>query len=286
MTAVDTFFQIFLYPENWDYKLNLVFLLVALIYLLLTGPFRKRLKEAEPVPGWKKLCFLLGLIFYYFSLGSPLDLLAHELFSMHMLQMSVMFFVVPPLLLLGIPTYLLLPVLRIRWIRGLLSFFTRPIISMFFFNVLMWIYHVPPIFEAIMSSHINHVAVHALLLFAALCMWWPIIGPVPDMDRLKPLLKLALIFGNGILLTPACAMITFTDSILYPSYSHMSDIVPIMSPIHDQQLGGVIMKVIQEIVYIFAIGLVFVKWMRMEREKDEQERLEWEEQGGVLTRQE
>jgi putative membrane protein len=87
-------------------------------------------------------------------------------------------------------------------------------------------------------------------------------------------------------LTPPCAMITFTDSILYPTYSQMSHMLPLMSPLHDQQLGGVIMKVVQEIVYIFAIGLVFVKWIRLEREKDEREQLELEKQGHVLSRQE
>ncbi|MBA4601939.1 cytochrome c oxidase assembly protein [Thermoactinomyces mirandus] len=274
MTASQTFLQLFAYVSNWDFQLNLVFLLAGIAYLLLTGPVRCRFKNAEPVKEWKKAVFLTGLILYYFSLGSPLNLLAHEMFSMHMLQMAFLYFVVPPLLLLGLPAYLLRLILRVRMMKTILSFFTRPIFTLFLFNGTMSFYHVPVVFDTIMASEALHNVSHVILMFTALCMWWPIVAPVPEMDRLKPLFKLALIFGNGVLLTPACAMITFTNELLFNTYAEMSQLVPLLSPIHDQQLGGVIMKIMQEIVYITAISTVLVRWIRSERAKDEKELLE------------
>lgn len=274
MTATQTFVQLFVHAGNWDFQLNIIFLLLAIAYLLLTGPLHRRFKNAEPVKDWKKAVFLSGLILYYFSLGSPLNLLGHEMFSMHMLQMAFLYFVVPPLLLMGIPAYLLRLILRIKPVKMILSFFTRPIFTLFLFNGTMSFYHVPVVFDAIMASETLHIVSHAILMFTAICMWWPIVAPVPEIDNLKPLFKLALIFGNGVLLTPACAMITFTNELLFNTYAEMSQLVPLMSPIHDQQLGGVIMKIMQEIVYITAISVVLVRWIRSERAKDEQDLLE------------
>ncbi len=274
MTASETFVQLFAYTSNWDFQLNIIFLLIAIAYLFLTGPLRRHFKNAKPVKDWKKVIFLTGLMLYYFSFGSPLDLLAHEMFSMHMLQMSFLYFAVPPLLLLGLPAYLFRLILRIKPVKMILIFFTRPIFTLFFFNGTMSFYHVPIVFDAIMSSETLHIVSHAILMFAALCMWWPIVAPVPELDQRKPLFKLALIFGNGVLLTPACAMITFTNELLFNTYAEMSQLVPLLSPIHDQQLGGVIMKIMQEIVYITAISTVLVRWIRSERAKDEKDLLE------------
>jgi putative membrane protein len=41
--------------------------------------------------------------------------------------------------------------------------------------------------------------------------------------------------------------------------------------VEDQQTGGVIMKIIQEIVYGTVIGYVFFRWARREREKEKNE---------------
>ncbi len=41
-----------------------------------------------------------------------------------------------------------------------------------------------------------------------------------------------------------------------------------MPVVQDQQTGGIIMKIVQEIVYGTIIGYVFFRWARREREKD------------------
>jgi putative membrane protein len=278
--STQDFFHLFLLPANWNHLLNLLFLMTAIVYLALTGPWKKIFPHAEPVSGKTKGLFLLALLIYYFALGSPLALMAHELFSMHMLQMSLLYFVLPPLLLLGIPAYMWRPLLHLPLLHALGRFFTRPVFTLFFFNGVISLYHIPIVFDTIMRNHPLHYISHAILLFAAFCTWWPIACPVPEYDRVPSLHKLALIFGNGVLLTPACAMITFTDVILFKTYATMSPLIPVMSPLEDQQLGGVIMKIVQEIVYITAIGIVFLQWIRRERVQDTKELLAWNEREG------
>lgn len=268
------FFQMFMYASNWDIVLNLVFIAIALVYILITGPLVKFIPGATPVAGLHRFSFIAGLMFFYFAEGSPLKLLSHELFSMHMAQMTIMYIVMPPLLLLGIPGWFVRPLLKIKVIHSLLVFFTRPLIILFVFNGLLSVYHVPYVFDMIMESHLYHNIAHTILLITALCMWWPVICPVEEMDNMKPLHKLGYIFANGILLTPACALIMFAHDTIYPMYSQVSPF-SIMTPLQDQQTGGVIMKITQEIVYITAIALVFSRWFRIQRAQDEKELLEW-----------
>jgi putative membrane protein len=44
-----------------------------------------------------------------------------------------------------------------------------------------------------------------------------------------------------------------------------------MSLLEDQQLGGVIMKIIQEIIYGCVLGYVFFEWYRKDQAESDQE---------------
>ena len=60
---------------------------------------------------------------------------------MHMLQMALMFFVVSPLLLIGIPVYLYRAVsFRIKPLKAVFSFLSRPLLTVFLFNGLLSLY--------------------------------------------------------------------------------------------------------------------------------------------------
>lgn len=276
MTA-NEFFLLFTYISNWNISLNLLFILIAVVYLLITGPLAAKFPAGSSVSPKKKLSFLFGLFLYYFSFGSPLAMLSHELFSMHMLQMSLLYIVMPPFLLLGLPAWLVRPALGFQWVSRIGRFLTKPIVILFVFNGAISLYHIPQVFDFLMSDMLYHLLSHLVLLALALCMWWPVVCPIPELDRIKHLHKLGFIFANGVLLTPVCALIIFADQPLFATFREMSNVAPLMSPLHDQVLGGVIMKIAQEIVYITAIGFIFSRWFRIQRQKDEQEMLEWQQ---------
>jgi putative membrane protein len=96
-------------------------------------------------------------------------------------------------------------------------------------------------------------------------MWWPIFCPLPEWNKLGELFKIGLIFGNGLLLTPVCALIIFANKTLYTSYMGVPQLFAILPPLDDQQLGGVIMKGVQELTYITVIGIIFFQWARKEK---------------------
>jgi putative membrane protein len=99
-------------------------------------------------------------------------------------------------------------------------------------------------------------------------MWWVIVCPLPEMDRLSELLKVTYIVINGLLLYPACALIIFADDLMYKTYAHAPQITELLSPMDDQQLGGVIMKIMQEGVFVVLLALIFKRWYRRENAKE------------------
>lgn len=109
---------------------------------------------------------------------------------------------------------------------------------------------------------------HFVLTFTAFAMWWNVTCPVPEYNRLSELQKMGYIFASGVLITPACALMIFADELVYNSYGNSQLILPFLAPVDDQQAGGVIMKLMQEIIYGSALWYIFVHWFRKDREND------------------
>ncbi|MDT9723970.1 cytochrome c oxidase assembly factor CtaG [Xylanibacillus composti] len=275
----------------WSPYLMLLLIGVYVVYLLITGPWKHVVGGTEQTSLGKKTLFGLGLLLLYTALGSPLDLMAHISFSAHMLSMAVAYIAAPPLLLLGIPNWLYQRILKIRGISRL-SFLMRPIFATILFNGLFSLYHLPVVHDYVMTNYFVHTVYYFVLLVTALMMWWPIVNPLPDTHSLTDLRKLAYVFINGVLLTPACAMIIFADQAMYATYTNaelwaiaMGYCVPAGSeailanfggpeffmsyePRADQQLGGVIMKLSQEFIYGIILLYIFINWYRKENKEE------------------
>jgi putative membrane protein len=243
--------------------LLLVIAAISTVYILYTGKMRQRVKDSEPAAWTQKASFIAGMALWYFAQG-PLGVLAHEMFSAHMLSMSILFLTVPPLVLYGLPGWLIRPLLSAPALKKF-SFMIHPVVTVLLFNSLFSMYHMPPLHNAAMSSAFLHVVWFLVLFTSAFMMWWHVICPVPEMTRLTELKKMAYVFANGVLLTPACALIIFAGEPLYATFNNPLFI----TRIDDQQLGGVIMKLVQEIIYGLILFYIFTTWFRKENPKED-----------------
>lgn len=272
-------------------------IVIAILYFWATGKGRPRFVDSEPVPLYKKILFVFGLFFFYIGYGGPLYLVGHLMFSIHMGQMIVSLLFVPPLIILGTPKWLLKSlVLKIPFKR-FFKLFTQPLIAVALFNVMFSFYHIPVIFDYLMVHKLAHDSFQTILFFAAILMWWTIIAPVPEWNRISELQRVGLIFLDGLLLTPACALIIFAGSALYETFTNpvawataLSLCLPgtqTVSPdlieqfmllplIEDQRLGGVLMKVAQEVLYGSFLIYVFLQWVRRERSEESKMQMELE----------
>ena len=245
--------------ELWHPIFLVILLTIAAFYLSSIN------KKGERVGQLKPISFLFSLVVLYFSEGSPLSALGHHYsFSAHMLSMSLTYFVFPPLFLGGLYEWMLLPYVRNRAIKAFINKVTQPILAVSLFNLLISFYHVPVIFNFIMSRMVYMNCALVILSFFAFVMWWVIIEPTSETRTISDLQKLGYVFVASVLLTPACAMITFADHFLYQKIAMEPTYFSDLPPLQDQSTGGVIMKIVQELVFICTFGYIFYRWSKRE----------------------
>lgn len=233
---------------------------VAVAYFLMVGPLRAHHAPAKAFPKVQSMFFVAGLITLYLTLGSPLDLIAANfLFSAHMAQHMLLIYLVPPLLLAGIPAWLPYPVLRGVRLFGLARLLTMPVIALVIFNLILVVWHLPVFYEATLHSRLMHDAEHLTFLLGGLLMWWPLLSPTPQLPRLHYGGQLIYIFGLSVTQLPLVGFITFSPNVLYPTYELAPRLFG-LTPLADQQVGGVIMSLTGMIVLTTVFGLVFFRW--------------------------
>lgn len=266
----------------WSPYYALILVGLYILYAVVTEKLR-RPDEPETTLG-QKFSMLAALIVFYIGFGSPLDLLAHITFSAHMLQMVFVYMVAPPLLLIAIPEWLYKRLFDTPYLGRILKFFIKPLIALVVFNALFTFYHMPFIFDYVLTNYTVHRLFHGTLIFLSMTMWYPIIAPVNEADSLSDLKKMVYIVANGVLLTPACAFMIFSQSFQYQAYQDPATFAKVLAYclpnndlsglnlerllgttddlLEDQRFGGVLMKLGQELVYGLFFGLTFFTWVR------------------------
>ncbi|GAK05760.1 LOW QUALITY PROTEIN: CtaG protein [Geomicrobium sp. JCM 19037] len=287
-------FEVLSFRALWTPELIAVLLIIGALYFLLTRRWRTRFTSAGKQTFKQDLMFVTGLVCLYLGWGSPLYSVGHMMVSIHMIQMVFAYFLAVPLFILALPKWLLAGVYN--WldkkVQPLRMLIFHPIIGLIFFNALFSIYHIPVVFDFLMLTPGVHSVYEMVMFVAAIMMWWHMLAPLPSKQYLHDFRRIIYIFGNGILITPACALIIFSGTALYDTYTDMSFWAQVMAycipggaavpasmfggpgvlggldAYSDQQLGGVAMKVGQELVYGTTIGFVFKQWLQKESHQD------------------
>src|SRR5690625_1771740 len=93
--------QIFGFRALWSPYFFLFIVGIGIIYFVFTGKYRKRFGNVSKPTVNQQLFFYSGLLIVYIVKGSPVDLLSHIMMSAHMIQMALLYFVVPIFILRG-----------------------------------------------------------------------------------------------------------------------------------------------------------------------------------------
>ncbi|MCZ8532908.1 cytochrome c oxidase assembly factor CtaG [Psychrobacillus psychrodurans] len=285
--------SIFGFQAMWSPVMIGVIVFLTILYFLITVKWRNDFKVSEPLKMKEAVYFLVGIVLLYIVKGSPVDLMAHIMFSFHMVQMALLLLLIPPLLMKGIPWWVWKVVIELPVVRKVFPVLTKPLLSLIVFSGLFSFYHIPMFFDYIKLDEGLHGTYTFILFLSALFMWWSIIEIKGITGRLHGLKKIGFIIGSAVLITPACALIIFTGTPLYDTYTNsdswlkaMELCVPAstlaglslsgpelfsnMTPIADQQLGGILMKIVQEIIYAVFLMSIFFKWYKNEQDNAEE----------------
>jgi putative membrane protein len=198
------------------------------------------------------------------ALLSPIaDLSDNFLFSAHMVEHLMITMLMPPLLLAGIPGWMIRPVFtRSPALLRIGRLLTHPIVAFMAFNGIFLGYHHPIFYDASLASQYAHAFAHLLFMLTAILTWWPVLSPLPDLlPPLSPPLQMIYLFAQTLPSQVVGAFFTFSDQPLYRLYETAPRVWLWLNPTADQQLGGLIMWVIGGTFFLGAFASVFLHWV-------------------------
>jgi len=194
------------------------------------------------------------------TLNGPLHNLSDSyLFSVHMAQHLVLTLVFPPLLLYGTPASVVRPLLRPHWVFRFARWATRPLRAGVLFSAPITLWHFPQFYEAALEHHPLHIIQHLVFIATAVIMWWPVLSPVPELPRASYPTQLVYLFVLGLPVSLVGAMVTLAEGVLYPYYSAAPRVWS-LTPLADQQLGGLLMWIVGTIYLWGATSVVWFRW--------------------------
>lgn len=249
---------------GWTFDASVIVGILALGggYLYAIGPLRRRRPLGEAVPRGRVTAFFVGVAVLAFALLSPLDVLGDTyLFSAHMVQHMLLTMVFPPLLLVGTPGWLLRPLLRAPLVARVVRILTLPPVAFALFNGVFWIWHLPPLYDLTLRNSAVHIVEHTMFIGTAVLNWFPIFSPLPvELPRLPRPAQLLYLFLSCQPMVALGALLTFSSQVLYTPYLSAPRIFGI-SAMGDQQLGGLIMWIPGNFVYLLVMSVVFFLWI-------------------------
>jgi cytochrome c oxidase assembly factor CtaG len=272
-----------LFQLKWDWDPTLIFF-VVLAALYIHG--LKRFGKRRPVETWQIALFFTGVGLNVLALLPPIDPLSDQLFFVHMIQHQIITAIGVPLMLFGIPffvvirgaplwfrRYVYFPVLRSKILMFPFWLLSFPIASLIFFEAMLLFWHIPFFYNLALFNDLFHLLEHACFAVSAMFLWRNIIAPHPVHSRVPlpfRLLCLAVMEASNIALS---AWLTFTDKVWY-GYEGIPQPGWWTYGYHtDQQLGGLIMWVPGGIINYLAMTICFFVWAHKEQVKDRAKQL-------------
>jgi cytochrome c oxidase assembly factor CtaG len=245
---------------SWTFEPAVLALTLAAGYAYVRRFRAVRAEEGTlALPGWRAAAFLAGLACVLIALVSPIDRLAEQIMTMHMVQHLLLLDLAPVLCLVGLTRVLMRPLTRhtMRLERGL-GPFAHPAFAAILYVATMWFWHVPALYDAALAHSTVHVLEHLCFTIAGGLYWWHLLGPIRSRRRLSGLAPLAYMVGTKIAVGLLGIGLTFSPNALYAFYEHQPRYWG-LSPGSDQAVAGLIMALEQSIVMGIVLAWLFVR---------------------------
>jgi cytochrome c oxidase assembly factor CtaG len=251
--------------HSWRWNPGIVIPLVVFALLYTAGTIR------QCNTNWLRHSFFLsGWISLVFALDSPIHPLGEQLFSAHMLQHEILILVSAPLIAASHPgatcLWALLPkhratlgglVHRIESSRPV-QFLIAPLTAWIVEAVVLWGWHIPVLYQATLTSDVVHAAQHLSFFLSALLFWSALYGV--GRSAMNYGAATLYVFGTAAHCSALGALLTFSTVIWYPAYLATTARWG-LTPLQDQQLGGLLMWVPSGVVFIVIALVLFARWL-------------------------
>ena len=237
------------------------------LYALALGPVRRRYGWGPPLEWEQAAAFLTANAILFLALTGPVhDLSDNYLFTVHMVQHIIITLLVPPLLLVGTPAWLVRVLLKPQPLRMLARRIGSAPVAFIIFTGTLALWHLPPLYNSTLLRSDIHVMEHILFIATALIGWWPILAPAPEY-RASMLVQMLYLLLVPFPMKLIGMLITLSDTILYPVYAIAPRIWGI-DALTDQQIGGLIMWIPAGLVFWIALAAKFFRWYEESRRQE------------------
>jgi putative membrane protein len=135
---------------------------------------------------------------------------------------------------------------------------TAPLLVVLVHGIVVWLWHIPALFDAAMRSEAVHSVQHASFFFTAALFWWAIVRG--RYGRLGYGLAVGFVFATAMHTSILGALITVAGSLWYPVYAARGAPFGIDAT-EDQSLAGLVMWIPAGLVLTFAALALFAAWL-------------------------
>jgi putative membrane protein len=149
-----------------------------------------------------------------------------------------------------------------RPVAALTAVATAPAIVWLLHAAALWIWHVPALYDAAVARESVHALQHASFFGTAALFWWGLAHG--RYGRVGYGAAVVYVFATAVHSGVLGALLTFSTHVWYPTYNvpavtaaHLG-----LTPLEDQQLGGLLMWIPAGLVFIAGGLYFFAAWLK------------------------
>jgi len=224
--------------------------------------------QGRPVPGWRRALFWTGIALVVLALNSPIDALGEQhFFFVHMSQHVILGDLAPLCFMLGLTGQVLRPVLALRPVERL-RVLAHPLVALPLWALNLYFWHIPFLYDAALHHDSVHALEHFCFFTFGCLMWEPVVETLPGPAWFGTGWKIGYIFLVRLIETILGNIFIWSSSAFYSVYRHAPEWG--ITPVHDLNLGGVVMMAEGSIVTLAVLAWLF---LRMADEGETRQRL-------------
>jgi len=255
---------------SWTFEPGAIVLIAVLAGLYIPRWRRVRARHGgREAPVVRLLSYVAGLLMLVVALISPVDRLAEQAFTMHMVQHVLLLDLAPIALICGLTKVILRPATRrLQRLEEAAGVFGHPVFAVVLYVGLMWLWHVPALYDAALEHSVVHILEHICFFSAGALYWWHLLSPIRSRMRLGGMGPVMYMLSTKLFVGILGIGLTFAPEALYSFYADRQPIWGLTAS-EDEALAGGLMALEQSIVMGVALVWLFMNALA-ESEAEEQ----------------
>ncbi len=233
----------------------------------------RRTDGPRAAPVGRLVLWVTGVLLIAVALISPVDHLGEQLASAHMVQHLLLADLAPIALILAFTKVILRPATRVvHRIERRAGPLAHPAAGVIAYVGVMWLWHVPALYDAAVEHTLVHVLEHVSFAAAGALYWWHLLSPIRSRLRLGGMGPIIYMASTKVLVGFLGVLLAFAPGRLYDAYGADGVQRWGMDPLTDQHVAGLIMGLEQSLV--MGVGLAYLFFRMLTESEQEEQRAE------------